>query len=256
MGPIASLLLPPRTNSDAPCARNTLDAARTTTRTPATDSPSAAGRPVGGMPATPLWPPPAPPPPSAGPVEWTLAAWLMSDCGVAGVVADALSKDRPAEVSDLSFVRELGSAGNANVGRAALLALLRRSNILEELAMHVWAGIERLRASRAATGFELQSKFLQDGAGTLSYSGLSTFFRGLEGKIGTPDPKVRDAMEREHRKLRRLARVVHCKQLRHDDVERGRVGVCGDPARCAGEWLAARAEASQRARAYARAECK
>ena len=44
----------------------------------------------------------------------------------------------------------------------------------------------------------LQAKFLQDGAGVMSYSGLSTFFRGLEGKIGAPDPNVLSAMRSEH----------------------------------------------------------
>ena len=55
-----------------------------------------------------------------------------------------------------------------------------------------------LNPSEVSSG-ALQQKFLDDGAGTLEYSGLSSFFGGLEAKIGAPDPKVYAAMEREHR---------------------------------------------------------
>ena len=42
-------------------------------------------------------------------------------------------------------------------------------------------------------------QFLQDeGAIMMSYSNLSTFFSGLEGKVGSPDPKVEEAMRAEH----------------------------------------------------------
>jgi hypothetical protein len=34
----------------------------------------------------------------------------------------------------------------------------------------------------------------------MQYGDLSTFFGGLEAKIGAPDPKVREAMENEHTK--------------------------------------------------------
>jgi len=54
-----------------------------------------------------------------------------------------------------------------------------------------------LNPKEASSG-ALQQKFLEDGAGTLEYSGLSSFFGGLEAKIGAPDPKVYEAMEREH----------------------------------------------------------
>ena len=49
----------------------------------------------------------------------------------------------------------------------------------------------------AATGVELQGKFLQDAADELNYSGLNTFFGGLEARIGPPDPNIREAMASE-----------------------------------------------------------
>ena len=60
--------------------------------------------------------------------------------------------------------------------------------------------LERLARARAATGAELHSKFLQDGNFDfeLVYGDLSTFFGGLEAKVGPPDPNVAQGMEREH----------------------------------------------------------
>ena len=45
----------------------------------------------------------------------------------------------------------------------------------------------------------MRSKF-QQGEGTfeMSYGGLSTFFSGLVGMIGAPNPRLREAMHREH----------------------------------------------------------
>ena len=64
----------------------------------------------------------------------------------------------------------------------------------------MWAGALSLAtAGGAATGQELHDKFVQDGgAFTMSYGGLDTFFGGLEGLIGAPNPKLREATQREH----------------------------------------------------------
>ena len=45
------------------------------------------------------------------------------------------------------------------------------------------------------------NQFIQEGkAFIMQYGGLSTFFGGLEAKIGAPNPKVRETMESEHTK--------------------------------------------------------
>ena len=63
----------------------------------------------------------------------------------------------------------------AGTGKATLVALLTRAKVVETLASRLWDAIEILTSMGAVTGGDLQAKFLQDGAGTLSYSGLSTF---------------------------------------------------------------------------------
>lgn len=103
--------------------------------------------------------------------------------------------------SDLDFVRGLASAGKQNV-----LSLIGHHKVVERLAARVWTGIEELVAVQsggaAAQGMWSSghlNKFLQDeGALTMSYAGLATFFLGLEGKVGSPDPQVMEAMKDEH----------------------------------------------------------
>ena len=59
-----------------------------------------------------------------------------------------------------------------------------------------WAEVQTLQRAGDAVDHDIQSKFA--GSIEAAYSGLSTFFGGLEGVIGGPSPKVHEAMEREH----------------------------------------------------------
>ena len=127
---------------------------------------------------------------------WTLDGFLASLPAVNASLAAAVRKAPGATgKTELEFIRVLGNEAN---GHAMLLALLQNGGALEAVTDAAWTGIEKLVEAKAATGLELQGKFLADGAGTLSYSGLSTFYGGLEAKIGAPDPLVREAMDREH----------------------------------------------------------
>ena len=75
-------------------------------------------------------------------------------------------------VDELRFVRELAKrCPDASAGRRAISELLSRGGALERLADKMWSGLEQLCVADAATGAELQNKFLQEGAGMLSYGG-------------------------------------------------------------------------------------
>ena len=52
--------------------------------------------------------------------------------------------------------------------------------------------------AESGRGEEIQGKFA--GSIELSYSGLDTFFGGLESVVGSPDPNLRQTMEDEHTK--------------------------------------------------------
>ena len=127
--------------------------------------------------------------------NWTLASWLAS-LAVNETVARAML---PGGTTDeLALMRRLGQLPAAEA-RAEVLRMLEEGGVLTALADSVGAGIAELAAARAATAGELNDKFVQDGAGMLSYGDLNTFYGGLEGKIGAPNPKVREAMAAEHK---------------------------------------------------------
>ncbi|KAL1520857.1 hypothetical protein AB1Y20_022418 [Prymnesium parvum] len=133
---------------------------------------------------------------------WTVAPWLAS-LGLAEKVGErllaplhtALDGRKDKEKAELEYVRELGRRGT----KAMVLELLG-NDLLDTLGGLVWDGAVALLAAGAATGAELHAKFVQEGAAfTMSYGGLDTFWGGLEALIGTPNPKLEQAIEREHR---------------------------------------------------------
>ena len=126
--------------------------------------------------------------------SWTAVGWL-SNVGVAAEVAGALlGGARP--FNELQAVRALAEA---TTSEAALAERLRAGGVIEALAKAVLPQLQQLRESGALTGKALHGKFAQEGkAFTMKYGDLSTFFGGLEAKIGAPDQNVRSAMEREH----------------------------------------------------------
>ena len=89
----------------------------------------------------------------------------------------------------LSFLRCLKN-------RDELAKLIRAEATLEALTDLVWDDVTTLQNVGAATSAEVQSKFA--GSTELSYGGLDSFFGGLEGVIGAPDPKLREAMAADH----------------------------------------------------------
>ena len=128
---------------------------------------------------------------SASTDKWTGEGWLAS-LGVTRHLSKALLGE-PLPEDELDAARELG----ATITSEALADGFRTS--VEAMAAQVLPELRKLANARASTGVELHGKFVQEGNSfTLQYGDLSTFFSGLEGKIGAPDPKVEQAMEREH----------------------------------------------------------
>ena len=115
---------------------------------------------------------------------------------VASTALLATREVRPQALDELEFYKATGKWEGKGVTDVALkLALGAQS--LGGLADHVWEGVKKLRTAGSDT-LELQEKFLANGAGLMKTSGITEFFSGLEGKIGSPDANVSDAMEAEH----------------------------------------------------------
>ena len=122
---------------------------------------------------------------------WTASAWLSGFGVVAEVARTLLGGARP--FNELQAVRSLASSTEA-----ALVDRLRAGGIAEALAKIIHPELQRLTEG-ASTGGELHGKFVQESKlSPMKYGDLSTFFAGLEGKIGAPEPQVRSAMECEH----------------------------------------------------------
>jgi hypothetical protein len=124
---------------------------------------------------------------------WRAAGWLSSS-DVATCVAEALLQDAEG-ASELEALRRLA---DATCGE--LIQRLGSGAVLLRLARLLKAKLVALpkHDSMAASAQQLHNKFVQGGGETLQYGDLATFFGGLEAKIGTPEPKIWDAMEREH----------------------------------------------------------
>lgn len=158
--------------------------------------------------------------PSTGPDAWTASGWLASqalgstlaECLLRGPLmaemVDGVVNSPGRELTppladgehhrlDLGTLKAIGTLSPFE-GPQLLRRLLRDGSTVDKLARALWPCLVELATAEAATGSELQGKFLQDGAKLLKYSDLSTFFGGLEGVIGAPDPKVPEAIKREH----------------------------------------------------------
>jgi len=156
--------------------------------------------------------------------EWTIGGWLDS-LDLSKPVAAALLAPLVAargrgggtggNGEELSLVKTLGMLDEAE-GHAAVAALLAAGAFPtgpgvdvnfgadvgafeRAVAAELYRGMRQLSTQKAASGLELNQKFMQDGgAFTMSYGGLDTFFGGLESLIGAPNPSITEAMRREH----------------------------------------------------------
>jgi hypothetical protein len=77
-----------------------------------------------------------------------------------------------------------------------LASSLRVDALVEGILDTLWDHVATLQGADAATSDEVHSKFA--GAIEMAYTGLDTFFGGLEGVVGPPHPKLYDAMTNEH----------------------------------------------------------
>lgn len=135
--------------------------------------------------------------------DWSLAVWLRS-LSLERVLASAVLQPLeahlnapPSAAAQLAFSRALGSVAGKTPG--AMRQLLAATPLLDRLAEAMCAGFEELNAAPAATAAELHTKFVTESdAFTLSYSGLSTFFGGLDGLIGPPSAAMGEALLVEH----------------------------------------------------------
>ena len=131
--------------------------------------------------------------------KWSACKWLdnirgSDEKGITGLLAKQLIGASTEPDGELKALQELASSDDV-----AAEMRIRLKSALENIVEVLEPAIRRLLVGElGVTPEEMQDKFLQDGAGILSFGGLDTFFGGLERKIGAPDPKVGKAMKMEH----------------------------------------------------------
>lgn len=122
--------------------------------------------------------------------EENAAAAMVEEVAAREALEAALAKARQAQADAvLCFLKGLN-------GRGELDALLRTEAVMDGLVDLLWQEVMQLQTAGAPTSKDIQGKFA--GSIEMSYSGLDTFFGGLEGVIGTPNAKLFAAMESEH----------------------------------------------------------
>ena len=122
--------------------------------------------------------------------EENAAAETVEEVAATEALEAALDKARQAQADAvLCFLKGLN-------GRGELDALLRTEAVMDGLVDLLWQEVMQLQTAGAPTSKDIQGKFA--GSIEMSYSGLDTFFGGLEGVIGTPNAKLFAAMESEH----------------------------------------------------------
>ena len=117
---------------------------------------------------------------------WTLGKWLKT-VDLARAVEEALESEVPQGKAPLEFFK------GDDLSQGRVRELLERAR-MGGLAETVCKALEGLRKQH--TVHEMCDKFKQDDLVMLEFSSLSSFFGGLEGKIGAPDPT--QAMRDEH----------------------------------------------------------
>ena len=133
--------------------------------------------------------------PSAGAVssEWTAVSWLDSEETNKELAAAILGQSFVAGGDELAAMRALGGSATLEDELTVRLAAA-----IGPLVARLAPRLRALATVEAATSGEMQTKFSQECRGMLEYGSLSVFFGGLEGLVGSPNPKVMAAMTEEH----------------------------------------------------------
>ena len=94
----------------------------------------------------------------------------------------------------------------AHSSHEPLARMLHDQKLVDRLALMIWDGARKLRGGSGNGGAVdleghggLVTKFFEDGDGrALQFGKLTTFYQGLDGFLGPPNPNLREAMEDEH----------------------------------------------------------
>ena len=136
---------------------------------------------------------------------WTILSWLQS-LQTSHILEQAVLGPVGANIGwriELCFVRALARAGSRDAFVELLGGNCDGQRLITALADELWRGAQQLLpdtpSACVTSPVELHSRFMQDPeAFTLDFGGLSEFFGGLDGLIGSPKPNLGQAVRHEH----------------------------------------------------------
>ena len=133
-------------------------------------------------------------------VQWTLEGWLQSLTTPSSILADALLAGASGETDELTYAATL-------TDRVHVLSLLKAAQVLEALAEFISMSSGQALAkedsplvsprTRGSASRHSMTKFEAE-PDVLQYTTLSTFWLGLNGVLGPPNPNLMNAMARDH----------------------------------------------------------
>ena len=83
-----------------------------------------------------------------------------------------------------------------------IFSLLSDYTLNSGLSRLIGVGVQALKYQAVGAAKTLSEKFKNEGSFTFSFGGLNTFFGGLEGLVGTPNPELLLTMTEEHANAR------------------------------------------------------
>ena len=111
------------------------------------------------------------------------------------------AKLEPAIAVDAAAASQVAAAGPSNSGNVPSLGpSLDRNLVGGATSVGSCALVDASKDAEEAdeAGTPAASKFFEDGEGSLKFGEISTFYEGLDGFLGPPNPNLREAMENEH----------------------------------------------------------
>ena len=128
---------------------------------------------------------------------WNLQEWIASTSLLEPIVDRILrpiQQDPELQRLQLPYIRALGKEPKAH---EVLTAVMQDAQ--EQAVTRLACSAKELSEAGAVCGEEMHGKFVQEsGTFEMAYADLSTFFAGLEGMVGSPNPRLEDAMKEEH----------------------------------------------------------
>jgi Leucine-rich repeat (LRR) protein len=121
---------------------------------------------------------------------WTAASWLSS-LSLISILSDSLlaSSKSGTQSSEIDRIKALSD--NELDSAVDSAAAYFKATLRQELA--------QLKTVKEVNANKVNDKFLANGnCFTFAFGGMKEFHEGLEGKIGNPDPRIKETIEWEH----------------------------------------------------------